>query len=379
MTLSVNGGADLTVRFSTVLKAIRTHSQSGRAGVTTRRRFLGSLGTGAGLAGCPWIGWTAQASAISGDTRPESAHRGRGRLVRHTRACSAFGAEASVIVLHESDELAARAIDSAMAELREVENLLSLYRPDSALRRLNHAGVIKSPHPWLVQILQKAIRLSQQTNGAFDVTVQPLWELYAAAKESGRLPALAEVETIRRKVDWRKVAISPNEIHLRETGMAVTLNALAQGFAADRVLAVLRQHGIRHALVNTGEIGAMGAKEGGEPWTVGIQHPRRLEAYIALASLTDAVMATSGDYATRFDEDFRRHHIFDPATGQSPVELSSATVVAPTGLDADGLATAIMLVGHQRGIELVESLPGAEAFLVLKDGRTMMTPRFPIF
>jgi len=118
-------------------------------------------------------------------------------------------------------------------------------------------------------------------------------------------------------------------------------------------------------------------REGGAPWTLGIQHPRRPEAYVALAKLSDCCLATSGDYATRCSDDFRRHHIFDPATGRSPQELASVTVAAPSGLDADGAATAVMVLGQERGLKLLQSLPGAEAFLVLKDDRTIMTPRFP--
>jgi thiamine biosynthesis lipoprotein len=129
--------------------------------------------------------------------------------------------------------------------------------------------------------------------------------------------------------------------------------------------------------VNTGEIGAMGGKETGEPWTVGIQHPRNADAYVALASLLDCCMATSGDYATRFTDDYVRHHIFDPANGQSPWELASATVTAPAGLDADGLATAILVLGHEKGLKLLRTFPKAEAFLVLKDGQTVSTPGFP--
>jgi len=129
--------------------------------------------------------------------------------------------------------------------------------------------------------------------------VQPLWELYATAKRAGRVPEPDELETARRKVNWRKLTVTPDLIKLEEPGMAVTLNALAQGFAVDRVLAALRSHSIQHALVNTGEIGAIGRKETGEPWTVGIQHPRQPDAYVALASLVDCCMATSGDYAAR--------------------------------------------------------------------------------
>jgi len=282
-----------------------------------------------------------------------------------------------LIVLHERESVVTQAMDAALAELREVEAVLSLYRPDSAVCRLNREGVLSRPHPFLVEVLRKAQKLSELSDGAFDVTVQPLWELYAAARKAGRVPEAAEIETARRKVDWRKVEVDPDRIRLGERGMAITPNALAQGFAADRVLATLRSHSIRHALVNTGEIGAMGRKENGEPWTLGIQHPRRPEAYAALVKLSECCMATSGDYATAFSNDLLRHHIFDPATGNSPQELASVTVVASSGLDADGASTAVMVLGPERGLKLLNSFAGAEAFLVLKDNRTIRTPRFP--
>jgi thiamine biosynthesis lipoprotein len=283
-----------------------------------------------------------------------------------------------LVVLHQDRAIANRAMDAALIELKRVEAVLSLYRPDSELCRLNRDGTLTHPHPYLFEVLSKAQELSGLSAGAFDVTVQPLWELYTTAKRAGRVPEPDELETARRKVNWRKLTVTPDLIKLEEPGMAVTLNALAQGFAADRVLAALRSHSIQHALVNTGEIGAIGRKETGEPWTVGIQHPRQPDAYVALASLVDCCMATSGDYATRFSDDYVRHHIFDPATGQSPRELASVTVTAPAGLDADGLATAILVLGLEKGLKLLQAFPKAEAFLVLKDSQTVSTPGFPL-
>ena len=299
-------------------------------------------------------------------------------LTRHTRTAAAFGAPTSFIVLHEDAATAVRAADSALAELQQVEQVMSLYRPESDLCRLNREGFIDRPHPFLVEVLRMALVMSRQSDGAFDVTVQPLWDLYAAAKKSGRLPEPAEVDATRRKVNWRNIEMASDAIRFRQPETAVTLNALAQGYAADRVLLKLREHGIHHALVNTGEIGARGHKEDGEPWQVGLQHPRQPDAYSALVKLTNRCMATSGDYATRFSDDFLRHHIFDPATGRSPEELSSATIVAPSGLEADGLSTSVLVLGAERGLQLLPSFPGAEAFLVFKNGRTRMTPHFPL-
>ncbi len=352
--------------------------RSGLAAAISRRRFLGFLGAGLGLEACAGHSQAREVACSAIGGRPTSTDILPLEPGRFTRSAAVFGAEASIILIHEDVAEAARAMDLALAELRQVEEVMSLYRPDSALCRLNREGVLNQPHPFLVEVMNKARQLSELTGGAFDVTVQPLWQLYAAAKQAGRLPLAVEIEAARRKVDWRKLEITPDRIRLGERGMAVTLNAQAQGYAADRVLACLRSHSIRHVLVNTGEIGAMGHKEANQPWSVGIQHPRKPGAYAALATLKDCCMATSGDYATRFSDDYLRHHIFDPATGQSPRGLASVTVTAATGLDADGLATAIMVVGRERGLNLLHSFPGAEVFLITKDGRTIRTARFPI-
>jgi len=280
-------------------------------------------------------------------------------------------------VRHERANVADRAISAALAEIERIETVLSLYRPDSEICRLNRDGRLDHPHPYFVEVLCKALDMSERSGGAFDVTVQPLWDLYAAAKKAGRIPDADAIAAARAKVDWRKIEVSADRIQLKGAGMAVTLNAIAQGFAADRVLAVLRDHDIQHALVNTGEIGALGRKADNEPWTVGIQHPRRPDAYVALTRIEDCCMATSGDYETTFSLDHAYHHIFDPATGRSPDAFSSVTVVAPAGADADALATAVFVMGVEKGLGLIQSSPRAEAFFVFKDGRSIATRGFP--
>ena len=157
----------------------------------------------------------------------------------------------------------------------------------------------------------------------------------------------------------------------------MTLNGIAQGFAADRAMAALRRHGIGHALVDAGEIGTLGGRDASEPWKVGIQHPRRQDAYIEIAKLDGRCLSTSGDYATSFDEDHRDHHIFDPHTGRSPAAFSSVTIAAPTATQADALSTAVFVLGPERGLDLVRSSPSVDALLVLKDGRTLATDGFP--
>ncbi len=200
--------------------------------------------------------------------------------------------------------------------------------------------------------------------------------MFSAAQREGATPGEEELAAARAKVNWRRLQVPPQRMKLTP-GMAITLNGIAQGFAADRALDALRQHGMRHALVNTGELGAIGSKPSGEAWTAGVQHPRIEDAYVAVAQLDGRCLATSGDYATSFTADRRDNHIFDPRTGRSPTELASVSVLAPSGLLADGLSTTLFVLGIDDGLRLIQNTPGVDALFVLKDGRTLSTGGFP--
>ena len=264
------------------------------------------------------------------------------------RTSFALGSKVSLTVFHEEEATARRAADAAFEALDRMEDILSLHRPGSEIRRLNADGCLERPHADLVDVLRAALDWSRRTNGAFDPTVQPLW-----------------TSNDLHLVDWRKVEVDARRIRLAP-GQAITLNGIAQGFAADRVRDVLRAYGVRHALANTGEIGGFG-----RPWKVGIQHPRVKDAYLALASLEDRFMATSGDYETP-------GHIKDPATGRTPDALESVTVLAPAGLEADALSTAIFVLGAEKGFALAAARKDVDLLLVLRDGTVLRTPNFPV-
>ena len=296
---------------------------------------------------------------------------------RYERKFPIFGTVGSIILNHHSSKEASRAIDLVIKNLELVENILSLYLPTSEICRLNRDGSINNPHPYLLEVVHKARELSEMTEGAFDITVQPLWELKARARKTGIIPSETDLDAARSKVNWRNLEIHNDRIRLLKPGMAITLNALAQGFAVDRALSILRKNGIQNALINAGEIGAIGFKEEGKAWSLGIQHPRHPNAYASLVSLTDCCMATSGDYATSFDQKFTENHIFDPFTGKSPGELASVTVISPSCINADGLSTAIMVLGVEKGLNLLTKFAGTEALLITKKERMIATTKFP--
>lgn len=339
----------------------------------TRRGFLISLGAAGAAAG---IG-RGLARAGSSQAAPPAVSAGA-LLHSSQRQLRAFGTDVSLLLLHADAAAARQALDEACAEVELAGSLLSLFKPASQLCRLNREGSLRQPHPVLVEALRNSAAFSEISGGVFDVTVQPLWELYFAAQQRGVLPPDSDVERARARVDWRGVEIQDDYVRLARRGMAVTLNGIAQGFAADRVLGILRRHGIEHALVNTGELGAIGTKSGQTPWRAGIQHPRRADEVCAVAGMRDVCLSTSGDYAAAFSADYRFNHIFEPATGRSPEHFSSVTVTAPSCADADALSTAVFVAGWEAGRKLLErAAPGAGMLCITKEGAQLATRAFP--
>ena len=156
---------------------------------------------------------------------------------------------------------------------------------------------------------------------------------------------------------------------------SLDLGGIAKGYIVDRGLALLAQAGVENAFLNAGgDIAILGTKPDGTPWRVGIRHPRGADHYIAVLSMTGGAVVTSGDYERTFEAGGQRyHHILDPSTGYPAGDLTSVTITAPTATEADALSTAVFVLGPERGLALVESLPGVEAVLVTRDLEIMVS------
>jgi thiamine biosynthesis lipoprotein len=306
--------------------------------------------------------------ALGGSPAPGAEPLPDGRtLVRD--AALAFDTTVSIAAIHEDPKIAGEAIDDVLAQTRRIDSLMTVQRAGSEVGRLNALGTLDHPDPHLVRVLEFSRRLSSLSDGAFDVTVQPLWMVYIKCKRQGRTPTANEVAEARSVVDWRAIEVSARRVTLGRTGMSITLNGVAQGYAADLALAALRERGVHDALIDTGEFGAEGERRPRQPWTIGIQHPRIADAVIATVAMDGRFLATSGDYATSFTEDFAHHHIFDPRTGDSPGEFSSVVVAAGSGMEADGLTKPMMVLERSRALALLSQFPGSGAAWIDKSAR----------
>ena len=319
---------------------------------TRRKAMLAAAGVFAAVAGTRALGSLARAQG----------------LVMRTRVGLAFNTTVALSVAGADTRALDAALDAGMAALRRVEHATSVYKARGDLGRLNRDGRLADPDPHLVTLLTYAAALSRDTAGRFDCTVQPLWDLWADHHARGERPSAAALRETVARVDWRGVGLSPGEVRLARPGMAVTLNSINQGYAADVVMAELATHGVEHAFVDTGEFGARGRHPDGRDWRLGVVAPRDIAQLAFTLDPFRRFAATSGDYMTFFSPDYRDHHIFDPRIGTSPSVWSSITVEASSGLEADGLSTALFTLDAAEGRRLLAARPGSTARMFDKNG-----------
>ncbi len=280
---------------------------------------------------------------------------------------TALGAEAKIVLLHSDEGLIRDAFAAAQGEIERLENEFSLFRPDSALNRLNRTGRLAHPGLDMRRLLGEALRFSAMTDGAFDPTVQPLWDLYADhfTRRSGDAdgPSLEAVAAARLAVGWQRVGIAAAAIAL-SPGTRLTLNGIAQGYITDRIADLLRGFGFDHLLLDLGEARAIGG-----PWSVAV---RELDGggRPFLLPLADCALAVSAPAGTVFEASGRWHHLFDPATGAPAKSWRAVAVRARDATTADALSTALAVTPPERA-EKIARVGGALDAWLMDDAGTI--------
>ena len=323
---------------------------NGAEHVVPRRRVLSTI---AAVAGVSALGIPTT------DSHNPPVWRWRGR---------ALGAKASLGLCDPDKSRARRSINLCLAEIERLEQIFSLHRPDSEVARLNRDGVVDAPSHDLVALLSEARSFTDQSRGAFDVTVQPLWQLYQShfappnAPPGG--PSRRALDNAVTLVGSEYLDISPNCIRLGRRDMALTMNGIAQGAITDRISDMLGDVGYESVLVELGEIRVAGAP-GARPWRIGLDEGSK----VVPVSMTNSAVATSAGHGTQFESSGRFHHLFDPATGASAHSCRAVSVFARRAAVADALSTAIAITGRDRATDLLAALGGDSARLVFNDGR----------
>lgn len=285
---------------------------------------------------------------------------------------SIMGTRISVEFWDENERHAEQCAKQVFAEMRRIDALMSPYKPNSELSRLNQLAAEKSIQvsDELFKLLEKSLQMSQLSNGAFDITFSSVGYLYDY--RHGIKPSEEEIQQSLASVNFRHVLLdeATHSVHYARSGVRIDLGGIAKGYAVDNGIAILAGCGIKGGLVSAGGDSRILGDRGNRPWMMGIRHPRKKDEVVVVLPLSNTAISTSGDYERFFIEDGKRyHHIISPKTGKSVTTTWSATVIGPDATTTDALSTTLFVLGQEKGLQLIESLAGIDAVIIDAHGQ----------
>ena len=288
-----------------------------------------------------------------------------------------MGTRVSAELWHQDAQLAAECGERIFREMRRIDYLMSTYRDDSEISRINREAA-RSPvavSDELAQLIADSLRFSELSRGAFDITYASVGHAYDYRARTQ--PSDTDIERNLDAIDYRHVRINGNRIAFAHKNVRIDLGGIAKGYAVDRAIEITRRCGIGNALISAGGDSRIIGDRRGRPWMIGVRHPRS-DGDIALKlPLSDSAISTSGDYERFFIENGERvHHIINPSTGRSAKSSWSATVIGPDAMTTDALSTTIFILGVADGIALIESLEGLDAIIIDAHGKVHYTSGF---
>lgn len=289
-----------------------------------------------------------------------------------------MGTLVTITAVSPDQDLGNRAMQVAFDEIKRLEQLLSTWRSDSELSRVNQEAGRRPVQvsSETLELVTRSLELGSLTLGGFNIALGPAIEAWSVI-ERQRIPDEKELQQLKSLVDWTRIQVNKEArtIYLPHTGMRIDVGGIGKGYAADRAVAEMKRVGVMGGVVAlSGDIKAFGVLPDRKGFLVGIKHPRREDELIAMIDLKDEAVSTAGDYERFFERDgVRYHHILDPHTLQPVRTCQSVTVIAKEGTVADGLDTGIFVLGPEQGMALVERLPGVEAIIIDQEGKITLS------
>jgi FAD:protein FMN transferase len=279
------------------------------------------------------------------------------------------------------DKSSTAVLDKAFAALKDIHNKMNADLDSSEVSNINkNAGLnYVKVSDGTFYVIKEAIKFSELTGGKFDITIGPLVKLWGINTPNAHVPSPAEIKSKLPLVNYKNILINENDksVKLKNTGMAIDLGGIAKGYAGDAVGNVLKQNGVKHALINLGgNIYTIGSKPDGSNWRLGIQNPTTPNGdYLGTVEVKDKAVVTSGIYERYFEQNGKiYHHILDTDTGY-PVDNNLASVTIVTGLSINGDALAkVFCMGIDKGLALIKTIKDTEAIFVTRDKKVYITP-----
>lgn len=283
-----------------------------------------------------------------------------------------MGTSVRVELWHEDAAAGRAAIAAVMDEMHRVDRLMSPFKESSELSRINREAARRSVpiSKEMYDLIRRAIEFSELSGGAFDITFSSVGYLYDYRRHLK--PSEREIAERLPGINFRHLQLDAKQPSIRfaRPGVRIDLGGIAKGHAVDRSIALLKARGVTHASVSAGGDTRLLGDRRGRPWHVGIRDPRNRDGVAAVLPLADAAISTSGDYERFFEEDgVRYHHIINPKTGKSASGVRSVTVIAADATTTEGLTKSVFVLGPERGLALIDSLPGVDAIVIDDHGR----------
>jgi thiamine biosynthesis lipoprotein len=276
-----------------------------------------------------------------------------------------LGTEVSFRFAVEEKAFGERLIDKSLFKINRLEKEFSLFYKNSSVNRLNNNGNISNISPEMHHVLQASKTLWDISEGAFDITIQPLWEHYAADQRG-------DIKNVLSRVGFKNFEFNASAASFTQPSMAITLNGIAQGFITQEVADFLASEGVSHALVQLGEAYGLGTHPAGRPWNLGIPAPMQPDEIIEQVAISGRALATSGAYGMMLDSK-GNSHLLDPRTGKSPRYYQSVSVIAKNAMWADGLSTALTFIPPKKVEEFLQKArkttgdPGLKAYFLAEN------------
>jgi thiamine biosynthesis lipoprotein len=287
-------------------------------------------------------------------------------------AMDLMGTRVSVELWQDDEARGRELVNEVMQEYRRIDREMSTYKPDSEISRVNDlaAQMPVKIGAELYSMIDRSLQLSVASRGAFDITYDSVGYLYDFRER--RRPTDAQIEEHLGAVDYRHVVLDPanSTVHFTRAGVRINLGGIAKGYTVQRGADILRAKCVEHALLNAGGDTRVIGDRRGQPWIVGIRHPRLPDEVITRLPVVDEAVSTAGDYERFFEEDGKRyHHVINPRTGKPTEGILTVTVIGPDGTMTDGLDTAIFVMGAEPGLKMLEKYPEYEAIIVDSSGK----------
>lgn len=282
----------------------------------------------------------------------------------------ALGAETSIQLFHHDKSQAEDILGQCVSFIRKYERIFSLFDPMSEISMLNEQGKINEPDAEFIKLIKISQNFSAQTNGAFDITIQPLWNLYKKHFENKNSQILTnEIAITIGKVGWQNLMVDNDQVIFKKQGMAISFNGIAQGYITDKVTEFLKEQGFDNSLIDIGEYRAAGPQLNGDPWRIGLLDPFDQASIADIMEITTGAVATSGGYGDIFDISGQYHHIFNPKNGLSSNLYASVSVKAATATTADALSTAFSNMSYEQIEDNINKYNDVEVRITLKNGK----------